>query len=588
MPGRYGWPGRTGGSSVSGSDYCGATRPPTYGEKMTTVNQLADELVELTLDYFPLMSTLIGMPGPRDAQLTDYSKAYEDGYAAKISELAQRAEAIDPATLNDVDKVTRLVVIAGVDEMVTRLRSRLVEFTIVDNFSAPAVENLIMMSMINLANDEQAEAYLTRLQEIPRVLEQLADRHRAAVASGLVPVRHLVDETAEYVERYLDNDADPLQKPGLDGNEDFAARRDALIRDVVRPAYAKYRDMLLAEIAAHGRDAEHPGLSWLPGGDQVYADLIKLHTTTDRTADELHQTGLDIIAKLAEEYREIGGRVFGVTTEQEVFEHLRNDHSLRWTSSDELIDAAKAAIARAQAEAPKWFGRLPSQDCEVRPVPADEAPGAAGAYYVPPALDGSRPGVYYANTYNVTERDRHVCEATAYHEAVPGHHFQLTIQQELEELPLLRRLQTPTAYAEGWGLYTERLAREMGLYSDDIALLGMLSLDSMRAARLVVDTGLHAKGWSKQQAVQYMLDYTPMVPVEIESEVDRYIADPGQALAYMVGRLEILRIRAEAEAALGDRFDIRAFHDTVLGSGGLPLGVLDDVVRAWVQQELAA
>jgi uncharacterized protein (DUF885 family) len=218
----------------------------------------------------------------------------------------------------------------------------------------------------------------------------------------------------------------------------------------------------------------------------------------------------------------------------------------------------------------------------VRPVPDDEAPGAAGAYYMPPALDGSRPGIYYANTYEVENRFRQACEATAFHEAVPGHHFQLTIAMELDELPLLRRLSAPNAYAEGWGLYTERLAREMGLYSDDVALLGMLTLDSMRAARLVVDTGLHAKGWSKQQALDYMQQNTPMAAVEIESEVDRYIAEPGQALAYMVGRLEILRIRAEAEAALGDRFDIRAFHDTVLGNGGLPLGVLDEVVKDWV------
>jgi uncharacterized protein (DUF885 family) len=282
------------------------------------------------------------------------------------------------------------------------------------------------------------------------------------------------------------------------------------------------------------------------------------------------------------EYREIGGRVFGVATEQEVFERLRTDPALRWTSADELLDAARAAIERAKAEAPKWFGRLPSQDCEVRPVPDDEAPGAAGAYYMPPALDGSRPGIYYANTYEVENRFRQACEATAFHEAVPGHHFQLTIAMELDELPLLRRLSAPNAYAEGWGLYTERLAREMGLYSDDVALLGMLTLDSMRAARLVVDTGLHAKGWSKQQALDYMQQNTPMAAVEIESEVDRYIAEPGQALAYMVGRLEILRIRAEAEAALGDRFDIRAFHDTVLGNGGLPLGVLDEVVKDWV------
>jgi uncharacterized protein (DUF885 family) len=214
-------------------------------------------------------------------------------------------------------------------------------------------------------------------------------------------------------------------------------------------------------------------------------------------------------------------------------------------------------------------------------VPADDAPGAPGAYYMPPAMDGTRPGTYFANTYRATERHRHISEATAFHEAVPGHHFQITIAQELTDLPLLRRLAPITAYEEGWGLYSERLADEMGLYSDPVARLGMLNEDSMRAARLVVDTGLHAQGWSRQQAVDYMRTATPMAQVEIESEVDRYIADPGQALAYMVGRLEIQRIRADAARTLGDRFDIRGFHDTVLGGGPLPLTVLSDVVAEW-------
>jgi uncharacterized protein (DUF885 family) len=197
-------------------------------------------------------------------------------------------------------------------------------------------------------------------------------------------------------------------------------------------------------------------------------------------------------------------------------------------------------------------------------------------------MDGTRPGIYFANTYEAQERDRTQCESTAFHEAVPGHHFQITIAMEMTELPMLRRLAPFTAYSEGWGLYSERLANEMGLYSDDIALLGMLSTDSLRAARLVVDTGMHAKGWSRAQAVQYMMEQTPVMPVEIESEIDRYIATPGQALAYMVGRLEIQRIRAAAEQALGPRFDIRGFHDTVLGSGALPLTVLGEVVDAWV------
>jgi uncharacterized protein (DUF885 family) len=273
--------------------------------------------------------------------------------------------------------------------------------------------------------------------------------------------------------------------------------------------------------------------------------------------------------------------VFGTSDLREIFQRLRTDPALRWTSAEEQLESARTAIARAEAEAPRWFGKLPSQSCVVEPVPADEAPGAVGAYYMPPALDGSRPGTYYANTYKAQERYRYVSEATAFHEGVPGHHFQLTISMELTELPLLRRLADFNAYIEGWGLYSERLADEMGLYSNDVTRLGMLAADSMRACRLVVDTGLHAEGWSHQQVVDYMSENSVMPMVEIVQETDRYISDPGQALAYMVGRLEIQRIRAAAEASMGERFDIREFHDTVLGNGPLPLTVLDEVVRDW-------
>jgi uncharacterized protein (DUF885 family) len=196
-------------------------------------------------------------------------------------------------------------------------------------------------------------------------------------------------------------------------------------------------------------------------------------------------------------------------------------------------------------------------------------------------MDGTRPGIYFANTYKVEERDKFASEVTAFHEAVPGHHFQITIAQELTHLPMLRRVVNPNAYAEGWGLYTERLADEMGLYTSDVYRLGMLAMDSMRAGRLVVDTGMHAKGWSREQAIAYLRENTPMSDLDIRNEVDRYIAYPGQALSYMVGRLEILRMRRAAEQALGDRFDIRAFHDQVIGNGPLPLAVLDEVVTRW-------
>jgi uncharacterized protein (DUF885 family) len=377
-----------------------------------------------------------------------------------------------------------------------------------------------------------------------------------------------------------------LRRPGpaADGTVDvpaFRAERDRLLAEVVHPALARYREMLEVDVLPHGRPDDRPGLCWLPDGEDYYARLVRAHTTTDRSPAELHQIGLDLIAGLRDEYAEVGSRALGTADLGEIFARLRTDPTLRWRDGEELLTTARATIARAERAAPQWFGRLPSQQCQVAAVPEAEAPGAPAAYYFMPALDGSRPGVYFANTHQAAERGRATYEAVAFHEGVPGHHFQLTLAQELTDLPLVRRVIPFNAYGEGWGLYAERLADEMGLYSGDLARLGMLSEDSMRAARLVVDTGLHAMGWSRQQVVDYLQANTATPATEVETEADRYIAAPGQALAYMVGRLEIQRLRAEAQGILGDRFDIRGFHDTVLGSGSLPLTVLAELVHAW-------
>jgi uncharacterized protein (DUF885 family) len=387
-----------------------------------------------------------------------------------------------------------------------------------------------------------------------------------------------------FFDRYLANrEGDPLRRPVPPGDAAaFVAARDRVIDEVVRPAVVRYRDVLATEVLPHGRPADRPGLCYLPGGDEIYAGQVRVHTTTERTPEELHRTGLEQVARLAEEYVTLGSRVFGTGDLGEIFQRLRSDPALRWSSAEELLASARTAISRAEAVAPQWFGKLPSQSCVVEAVPADEAPGAVGAYYMQPALDGSRPGTYFANTHRAEERSRYTSEATAFHEGVPGHHFQITIAQELTGLPMLRRRANFNAYIEGWGLYSERLADEMGLYSNDVTRLGMLALDSMRACRLVVDTGLHAKGWSHRQVVDYIEANSVLPMVEIVQETDRYIASPGQALGYMVGRLEIQRIRAEAERTAGARFDIREFHDVVLGNGPLPLTVLDDVVRDWV------
>jgi uncharacterized protein (DUF885 family) len=550
-----------------------------------SVRALADELVAVLKDQEPLMATMYGIDGDHHRR-SDLSAAADRAYRDRFTGLAERAAAVDPAGLAAADRVTRAVVIQQARSRIDSIDSGLVEYTITDMFVAPAAVLLTGLPMLGLPTPDLADAFVRRLAVIPAHLEGAAERHRAGVAAGRVPVAHLVEAAVKHIDRYLaDPDNDPLTRPAppTDVADDINRRRDAVLADVVRPAFAAYRDVLINEVLPHGRPADRPGLGWLPGGDADYARLVRIHTTTDRTPDELHDTGLSIMDQLRAEYAELGRRVLGTEDLAEIFHRLRFDDDLRWGSADELLDAARHAITRAEAAAPAWFGLLPRESCEVRPVPAADAPGSPAAYYMPPSLDGTRPGVYYANTDQVTERFRHQAEATAFHEAVPGHHFQLSIALELpDDMPLLRRIADVNSYTEGWGLYTERLADEMGLYSDDVARLGMLTADSMRAGRLVVDTGLHAKGWSRAQAVEFLSKNTPMAQVEIESEVDRYIAFPGQALSYMVGRLEIQRIRSAAKAALGDRFDIRGFHDVVLGNGPLPLSVLAEVVDDWV------
>jgi uncharacterized protein (DUF885 family) len=548
---------------------------------MTAVTELADEFVEALFAADPLTPALLGIR-PAEPGLPDLSAEAEQAFRARLAEFAERARALDTGGLSAEDRVTREVLIATAEDRVAAIDTRMAEFTVTDIFVAPAATLLTVLPMATVTAGAAAEAQLGRLAAIPEYLRQAARRHAEGVTAGLMPVAHLVDAAIAHLDRYLaEPSADPLRRqPAPD--EEFGRRRDELLADVVRPAFAEYRDFLATEVKPHGRPADRPGLSWLPGGEAAYARLARVHTTTDRTPAELHRTGLDVIGSLAAEYRELGLRVFGTDDLAAIFERLRTDPALRWSSGEELLDTARTAVARATAEAPNWFGRIPPQECLVEAVPEESAPGAPPAYYLQPAVDGSRPGIYFANTHEATERFRHAAESTAFHEAVPGHHFQLSVAIGLTELPLLRRIGMFTAYTEGWGLYSERLADEMGLYSDDIARLGMLTTDSMRAGRLVVDTGLHALGWSRQQAVDYLVENTPMAQVEIEAEIDRYIAWPGQALAYMVGRLEIQRIRAGAEQRLGSRFDVRAFHDLVLAGGALPLSALATVVDDWV------
>nr|WP_232328390.1 DUF885 domain-containing protein [Kibdelosporangium sp. MJ126-NF4]CEL21229.1 protein of unknown function DUF885 [Kibdelosporangium sp. MJ126-NF4]CTQ96204.1 protein of unknown function DUF885 [Kibdelosporangium sp. MJ126-NF4] len=543
---------------------------------MTQIEKIADEVLQLLIEEDPLGELVQGLPGV-DSRLSDLGEAAQASLRTRALDAARRAKATEEGT--DGDWVTRAVVIDQAEAIAARVQSRLIETEVADMMVSPIARLHSMLPTVQPKDEEAERNFFTRLAAIPEYLATAAERHRGGIANGRPPVGSRVTYALSHLDNYLANPADdPLRQVPVTNT----AERDRLLDELVRPAFATYRDALAEDVAPHGRPDDKPGLCWLPGGEVTYASLARVHTTTDRTAEDLHQTGLALIEALADEYLEIGGRVFGVKTVAEVHHRLRTDPALKWNSAEELLAGARAAMDRAEAAAPDWFGLLPSQACGLERTPAAVEENQSSAYYYPPALDGSKPGIYYANTYRATERDRYLSESTAFHEAVPGHHFQCTIMQELT-LPLLRRCSLINAYVEGWGLYCERLADEMGLYSDDIARLGMLAADSVRAARLVVDTGLHALGWSRQQTVDYLRANTVMSEVEIQGETDRYIGMPGQALSYMVGRLEIQRLRARAKDELGAAFDIKKFHDLVLGTGPVPMATLDRVVAEWTK-----
>jgi uncharacterized protein (DUF885 family) len=387
-------------------------------------------------------------------------------------------------------------------------------------------------------------------------------------------------------------DAWAAMKPARDPHEGwseaettaFTAEVREVVDTVLRPAFERYKVFLETEILPNGRSADQVGLMHLPGGAECYEGIVRSYTTLPTASSaERHEKGLEQIESVHAEFRVLGKAVFGTDDLAEIFDHLRTDEALMFDTSEEVHAKAENALAAAKAVMGDWFGRVPIADCIVEPIPAFEAKYTTIAYYMRPMEDAGRPGTYYVNTYAPETRPRHEAEVLAYHEAIPGHHLQIAISQELPALPAFRMHGGATAFVEGWGLYTERLSDEMGLYTSDTDRLGMLSFDAWRAARLVVDTGIHAKGWSREQALEYFEKNTPLALNNIDNEVDRYITTPGQALAYKTGQLFIRDLRARAEAELGESFDIKAFHDVVLGGGAVTLPVLEAAVNAWIE-----
>jgi uncharacterized protein (DUF885 family) len=524
-----------------------------------------------------------------DAELEDLSRDAEDAATAELDGIVAETTAIDPAGLSTRDRVTRGVLLHEAATTADEYRSRLLELA-VDPSNGIHVVYPQAAGQLPLTEPEQADAVVAKWSKFDTLFEQAVHRLRQGVATGRTPPRVAVDKVIAQVDAYLASplSADPfihVPPPPQLSDAEVAAWRERLadaVSEHIRPGYQRYREALVDEIAPKARPPEQSGIGWIPDGEEAYARAIRRHTSLDLTPLEIHETGKRIISDLADEYRRLSGTALGTTDLTEIFARLRDDPSLRFDSPSAIVGAARTALDAANAATPDWFGILPKSECVLGEIPGPGAEEAPLGYYFPPAGDGTRPGTYFVNTTLPTRRTRYEAEALAFHEAVPGHHLQTAIAQELGGIPEFRKFAYVTAYVEGWALYTERLADEMGLYSGDVGRLGMLSFDSWRASRLVVDTGFHALGWSRQEAIDYMLANSPQSPLNIETEVDRYIGWPGQALAYMTGRQEIVRLRTEVESSLGGGFDIKAFHDVVLGSGPVPLLVLGELVSEWV------
>lgn len=441
-----------------------------------------------------------------------------------------------------------------------------------------AVNNLALRTA------EDGRAYLDKLARFPAAVDELRGRLVEAAAAGRAPLARHAAAGVERIEAHLAtalaDDPVLVQPPPTEFDETAATRwRDevaAAVRDHVRPALAALGETLRTRSLPAGLPDDAPGLCHLDGGEATYAALLESCTDEGLTAQQVHDIGREQVARLAEAYSELGGATFGIDDPAAVMARLRDDASLHHHDGAAVAAEARRLHRRAEEIAPDWFLRTPAAACEVR-----ETDRGSIAFYTPPSPDGSRPGVLHFNTAKPEVWGPNLA-TTVFHEGIPGHHFQAALGVEAEDLhDMHRRLFLP-AFGEGWALYTEQLADEIGLFEDDLQRLGSLEADSMRACRLVVDTGLHALGWSRDRAIAYMRDNSPMREAAVVAEVDRYIASPGQAASYMIGRLVIEDLRAAAASRLGDRFDAPTFHDVVLSHGMVSLPALRLVVDRWL------
>ncbi|MBI4425190.1 MAG: DUF885 domain-containing protein [Elusimicrobia bacterium] len=551
--------------------------------------EAARDLAKLSTDYWdwamardPLWATFIRHPG-RDDRLADPSAEGRRKELADIDRLAKRLSAVDPAALDEGDRVSWEILRLQLDTGRQWHEHKFWQWD-VDHMDGP---QSWIMSVVEVAQPMATEKDVQALLARMAAFGPFFDAHLANLREGLAEGR-LASRVA--AEKTISQLKDLIAKPAHESSFATAAKRlpaglqDRYLPEVLRaaeagpkPALEKYLRFLETEYLPRAR-LDPMGLSGLAGGEAAYRFQIRRHTTLDKTPEELHRTGLDELEAIHAEMAEIARRLGHVGAVSSFMEKVRKDPVNFFKTREEIVEAAKALVARTRERLPEFFGRLPKTPLEVRRIEDYQEKNDAAARYYSPPDDLSRPGIYYINTYEPGSRPRFGMAALAAHEGLPGHHLQIALAVESGDLPAFRRHGGFNAFVEGWALYSERLADEMGLYPDDLSRLGMLMAQALRACRLVVDTGLHAKAWSRQKAVDFMKENTPMSEGEIAAEVDRYIIWPGQALAYKVGQREIAAIRKEAEARQGRAFDLRAFHDAVLRPGAVPLPTLRRLV----------
>ena len=546
-----------------------------------TLDANLDQLWDLNMSTFPGWATYEGIRD-YDDRLSDESDEAQERYVASV-------EAISSC-------VSGLVDVAGVDRdtqrmvelTAQRLRAGLVcksKWWDVNGLGGPQVDYLMMPVFFSIRDPADQSNLEKRYRATGPQIDQIIANLTQGVQAGYAPTKTNVERALSQLDQHLASPIaeDPMLKlkdPSGAAVDPNPGVKDA-VENVVRPALARYRDALRDIVLVAARPDQ--GIADLPTAKQCYAARMQSHIGPGYTADELHQAGLDELAKMHEGMVEIGRQIgLDNPSAQTVMKHFAEDPQFYAKTEQELVDKNDAVVRLAAAAMPRAFGRLPKTPVQMRPIEAHRAASAPAAYYYGAPEDGSRPAYYYVNTSDPTTRPLFNLEALAFHEAVPGHHQQIALAKEIPDVHVWRRNAGQTAYVEGWALYAEMLADELELYSGPMARFGMYNYQAWRAARLVIDTGLHHKGWSRAEAIDFLKANTTFPDNEIANEIDRYIAWPGQALAYMVGRMKIRELRARAIQRLGDAYSLRAFNDAVNANGAVPLTLLEANINEWI------